>query len=111
MSLRLAARRERGAALPARGGSGTSSKHVASAQAQSDSRCNSPAAIKGKRGTRPNLCKCFCAQRLRRILNGLDIVEQFVNIIRLQLERRHIGMPHKNSFPKSFLKIPNRIPK
>jgi len=93
-----------------RGGGGGSSRHYTTAGNLPGSRGDLPVAISEMRGTRPNLCNSFRAQRLRRILNGLDIVEQLVNIIRLQLERRHIRMPHKNPLPKSLLKIPNRIP-
>ena len=94
-----------------RGGGRGSSRHYTTAGTQQDSRGELPVAISANCRTRSNLCNSFGPLRSGRILNGLDIVEQVVDIIRLQLERRHIRMPHKNPLPKSLLKIPNRIPK
>lgn len=45
----------------------------------------------------------------RWILNGHNVVEQVVDIVRLKLERRHVGVSDGYSLGKGFFKATDRI--
>lgn len=58
--------------------------------------------------TARNITVLSCANS-RWILNGLYIVQQVVDIVRLKLERRHVGVSDEDPLTKGFFEAMDRI--
>lgn len=55
-----------------------------------------------------NITLLSCA-RSRRILNGLYIVQQVVDVVRLKLKGRHVRVPDEDALAKGFLEATDWI--